>query len=181
MLNKDTIYPSFLTDFLVVELGSRVAVGACGSILAQLGATVVVVEGIHKNPNVETKLSYRSNFLAGKKSFQFLENSAEDLIDLLNLIRAADVLIYSSDIDPDFYNLCKTIEVVNQVKCDITAFGSTGPLSNIAYSEQFIQALSGILDTTGSLADPPILIRYPLIEFSSGIYAASAVLAARRL
>ena len=181
MLDKDITRPTFASDFLVAELGSRVAVGACGTILAQLGATVVVVEGIHNNPNVETKQSYRSNFLAGKKSFQFMEDSPEDLFDLVNLIKAADVLVYSSDIDPDFYNLCKTIEVINQVKCDITAFGSTGPLSNKAYSEQFIQALSGILDTTGSSTEPPILIKYPLVEFSTGIYAASAVLAAKRL
>jgi crotonobetainyl-CoA:carnitine CoA-transferase CaiB-like acyl-CoA transferase len=181
MLDKETTYPTFVSDFFVAELGSRVAVGACGTILAQLGATVVVVEGIHKNPDVETKQSYRSNFLAGKKSFQFIEDSSEDLLDLANLIKAADVLVYSSDIDPDFYNLCKTIEVVNQVKCDITAFGSTGPLSNRAYSEQFIQALSGILDTTGLSTEPPIPIKYPLVELSTGVYAASAILAAKRL
>ena len=45
MLDKDITRPTFVSDFLVAELGSRVAVGACGTILAQLGATVVVVEG----------------------------------------------------------------------------------------------------------------------------------------
>ena len=35
---------TFLGTLSVVELGSRVAVGAAGSLLAQLGASVMVVE-----------------------------------------------------------------------------------------------------------------------------------------
>jgi len=171
----------FIRDCLVVELGSRVAVGACGSILAQLGATVIVVEGLESIVSFDTKFTYRESFLAGKKSFKFNEDSKEDHLYLMNLIRAADVLIYSSDIEPHFYDLCCSLESVYPVKCDITAFGSSGPLANKPYSDQAIQALSGVLDSTGALDDIPILIKYPLIEFSSGIYAASAILAAKRL
>jgi len=171
----------FIKDWLVVELGSRISVGACGNMLAQLGATVVVVEGAITDEEIDTKYTHRKIFLAGKKSFKFNQDFDGDVVYLSNLIRTADVLIYSSDIDSKFYDLCCSFELNNAVKCDITAFGSEGPLANQPYSEQAIQALSGILDTTGSLNGDPILINYPLIEFSSGIYAASAILSAKRL
>ena len=71
----------FIRDCLVVELGSRVAVGACGSILAQLGATVIVVEGLESIVSFDTKFTYRESFLAGKKSFKFNEDSKNEVLN----------------------------------------------------------------------------------------------------
>src|SRR3712207_7166117 len=43
---RSTLFPytTLFRSVLVVEVGSRIAVGACGSLLAQLGARVVALE-----------------------------------------------------------------------------------------------------------------------------------------
>lgn len=58
-----------LDGTVVVELGGRIGAGVCGSLLAQLGATVVVVEPPAAQP-VAGKWRHRAQFTAGKLSFR---------------------------------------------------------------------------------------------------------------
>jgi len=151
-----------LDGVLVAELGSRIAVGAAGSLLAQLGATVVLVEPAA--PPTAHKWAQRNLFAAGK-----LSRVGADA----DLWRGADIVLTSSDVDgagPES----------DAIACDITACGSSGPLAGQALSDAELQALCGIADTTGAADGPPLAIGAPVLEMSAALYAVAALLAALR-
>ena len=171
-----------LEGIVVTELGTRVGVGVCGSLLSQLGATVVVVERPGAGKSRDDEGLHRKQLSAGKLSFAPRPGSLADLHMLQHLVEGSDVTLTSSDVDPSFPlpDLRLGEEACN-VLCDITAFGSTGPLAKCAYSDLQVQALSGIVDTTGMPDGPPVPIGVPIVEFMTGTYAAAATLAALRV
>jgi len=85
-----------LQNVIATELGSRISAGVCGTILAQLGATVVVPEGEHRKGG---KRKYRAQFMAGKRSLVLDMREANDVELRKRLIRRSDLLILSSDVD----------------------------------------------------------------------------------
>jgi crotonobetainyl-CoA:carnitine CoA-transferase CaiB-like acyl-CoA transferase len=174
----------FLTDLLVLELGHRLAVSACGSVLSELGCEVVSVSspGRHESDDLR----------AGKRSLQWhapLAASADEAL-LLQLIARADVVLLSPDVDPAWPPaIASALQQARvhgpAIVCDVSAFGlpaerkaDAGPLPLQPYSDGLLQAMSGILDTNGDQDKPPALCRAPIIEMASALYACSAVLAA---
>jgi len=155
-----------LDGVLVVELGSRIAVGAAGGLLAQLGAHVLLVEP--PAPRTDHKWAQRDLFAAGKLSRIAVGREAAALA------QAADLVLVSSDLDgaaPDS----------PAIVCDITACGTTGPLAGRPLGDTDLQALCGIADTTGAADGPPLAIGVPFLEMSAALYAAAALLAAWRV
>ena len=168
-----------LDGVLVVELGQRVGSAVCGSLLAQLGATVVCVE--HPDgTRADTKWTDRPQLAAGKLSL--VPDGPSERTLLVELLRRCDVIITSADIDrlrlgDDGLPAAPPDAIV----CDVTAFGVGTDPAMEGCSELQIQALTGVLDTTGHADGPPSPITIPLIEHVSGTYAAGAVLCALRL
>ena len=167
-----------LTGMLVVEFGRRLAARACGSLLTQAGATVIMVEP-------QASRSYARDvrsqiFAGGKLSICWDPSNSADRARIRALIDVADVVILSTDVDndvpADVSHACDGRPVV----CDVTATGLTGPLAGQPLSDAAIQALCGIIDTTGPADGPPVLIGIPVVELSTAIYAASAIVAAWR-
>ena len=172
---------SALRGLLVVEFGARVAASAAGSLLAQLGATVVFVEPVRPGAFADAKWMYRDQFAAGKLSLAVDCGDAADLALLRSLAAGSDVLLVSSDADALAYGVSPwTATRADSVVCDITAFGSSGPLAGTSASDAQIQALSGIMECTGQSDGPPLALALPLVEQLAGIYAAAGVLAALR-
>lgn len=162
---------------LVVELGNRIAAGVAGSLLAQAGADVVVVEAESMAPEA-TKWDHRALATAGKFSISGSENSA-DRAFLAELVASADVII-TSDLDQDWHKSLLDGSNARQILCDISAFGSTGPLAGKADSDFLVQAVTGVMDVTGLPTEAPTPVGLPVIEVSAGLYAASAVTATLR-
>ncbi|MBI4190598.1 MAG: CoA transferase [Betaproteobacteria bacterium] len=162
----------FLEPLIVTEIGDRIAAGVCGSLLAQAGATVILVEPLTSHTN--GKWRNRPVAAAGKSSVIADNKRDREFID--RLLARSDVVIASTDISPLAYSRHD-----HQIVCDITAFGGSGPLAGKPNSDALIQALSGIADTTGDPAHAPTLVGFPVIESSAGIYAAAAALAALRV
>jgi crotonobetainyl-CoA:carnitine CoA-transferase CaiB-like acyl-CoA transferase len=156
---------------IVVELGSRVAVGATGDVLSQLGATVIAVEP--EAPLSNGKWANRAVAMAGKKSVVL------DRAEIDRLAASADVLLLSTDVDPEHKRLWDD-PFASTIVCDITAFGHSGPLAGTPLSEGLIEAMCGIVDTTGATKDAPTPIGTPLIDMHSGLFAAGAVIAGLR-
>jgi crotonobetainyl-CoA:carnitine CoA-transferase CaiB-like acyl-CoA transferase len=159
-----------LDGVVVAELGARIAVGAAGSLLAQLGATVVLVEPPRPPADATLKWAQRDLFAAGKLSLGGGDDAA-----VAALRDAADVVLTSSDVDH-----APPAPARHAIACDITACGSTGPLAGRAPSDADLQALCGITDTTGAGAGAPTAIGAPILELSAALYAAAAIVAARR-
>jgi CoA-transferase family III len=164
-----------LHHLLVAEVGERIAVGACGSLLAQLGAEVALVEP--RQSRATHKWRSRALVAAGKRSLTVEADSAADAERLNQLLHSADIVLLSGDVTITPEREWRH----DQIVCDITAFGDSGPLSGLAYSDAMVQAVSGILDTTGNPAAPPAPVGFPILEFCAGIYAAAAVIVALRV
>lgn len=168
-----------LSDVVVVEIGARIAVAACGTLLAQLGAEVVLVEPAR--PRADHKWSDRAVTAAGKRSIIIDRDSPEDAQLLGQLLDAADVLLVSSDLSEDEHALWVSDGPTRQIVCDITAFGHDGPLSGNPGSEALVEARSGVAETTGRPDGPPTLLGVPLLEMESAVYAAASIIAALRV
>jgi crotonobetainyl-CoA:carnitine CoA-transferase CaiB-like acyl-CoA transferase len=172
-LPPDTAYAEgALAGTLVVEIGSRIGAGVCGSLLAQLGATVVLIENPEQRERYG-KVLHRAQFSAGKLSIVADAVREQGLIG--DLIASSDAVIASTDIDGVLAS--KTANVI----CDITAYGHTGALAGRPDSELQIQAVTGIMETTGLSDGPPVPIALPVVEFMTGVYAAGATIAALRV
>ncbi len=173
-----------LQGVLVVEFGARMGASAAGSLLAQLGATVVFVEAFRPGDFGQPKWACREQFAAGKLSLAVDLRDAGDCALLQALAAGCDVLLLSSDADTAAYGGTLWSEMANgPVVCDITAFGSCGPLSTrsgSAATDAQVQALTGVMECTGTSDGPPRAVALPLIEQLAGIYAAAGVLAALR-
>lgn len=168
-----------LDSVVVVEVGHRVGVGACGSLLAQLGATVFVVEP--SDAPTTGKWRNRAAALAGKESVVLAQGNPQEAALLEALLLRADVVLLSTDDGSSLRTPWDAPRHPGSILCDLTAFGHQGPLAGRGGSEATVAALTGVLDTTGHADGAPTLTQAPLLEMSTAVFAASAVLAALRV
>jgi crotonobetainyl-CoA:carnitine CoA-transferase CaiB-like acyl-CoA transferase len=163
---------SGLRDKLVVEVGHGTAVGAAGRLLADLGAAVVVIEA--ESPEIPGS---HATQLAGKRS---LVDCAENAPLIQELLVCADVLLTSSDTCHRSRGIVErsASDTQRHVTCDITAFGSEGPLAGRSASDALLQGWSGVASVTGRPDGPPLVSTIPALEIEAGVYAAAAVCAA---
>jgi crotonobetainyl-CoA:carnitine CoA-transferase CaiB-like acyl-CoA transferase len=148
------MHSTLLRGLNVVELGSRVAVDVCGRLLRDAGATVTRIDA---QPLSASEIAAAAG--------------------------AADLVITSSDTAAHAHHAA--VEQAARasgktIVCDITAGGRIGPYSRYPYSDFEVQALTGLMDTTGFADGPPTAIGLPFCEISAGIYAAVAASAAIR-
>ena len=171
--------PTLLDGPIVVELGDRAAVGLCGGLLAQLGARVILVEP--RAPSRHDKWRQRPVCAAGKQSIVLDRGNPHDRAWLESLVALADVLLLSSDVTDEDRALWQRPRDRRLVICDITAFGHTGPLAGTALPEALVEAMTGIVDTTGPQGGAPAAVGTPVLETHAAAYAACAVVAALRV
>ncbi|WP_320177908.1 CaiB/BaiF CoA-transferase family protein [Roseovarius pacificus] len=164
---------------LVVELGERVSAGAAGSLLAQLGATVVLIEP----PAALDRDKWRNRNVAAawKRSVVLDQESSEDQKMLSAMVNSADIVITSSDLNPDERALVERQDGEGPIVCDITAFGHSGPLAGKPWPEHLVAALAGNIDTTGFPDAPPVPFGLQVLEMHAAVFAAVSVLAALRV
>jgi crotonobetainyl-CoA:carnitine CoA-transferase CaiB-like acyl-CoA transferase len=117
---------------------------------------------------------------AGKRAIRVDLQGAAGSDDLWALIARADVVITSSDWQPPLdARLAAAIESA-PIVCDVSAFGSTGPLAGVRYTDTMMQAFAGLMDTTGTPDGAPIPSRVPISECCAAVFATAGVLAALR-
>jgi crotonobetainyl-CoA:carnitine CoA-transferase CaiB-like acyl-CoA transferase len=173
--DKDT---GWLCGITVVEIGGRIAAGACGSLLAQTGATVIFVEPPDPARDNTGKWPQRALYAAGKKSLCIDPANTDDTETLVRLIGKSDVVLLSSDLDGPYAPEAIDAWTGKTIVVDFTAFGQTGPLAGEAYSEAMVQAVSGAAHTTGLADGPPVIMKVPAIENATAMYGAAACAAA---
>lgn len=164
-----------LAGVLVVEHGERLGASVCGSLLAQLGAEVALLE--RESTPASGENGARAAKALGKRSVLVRAGNAADERFVQELLRAADIVVTSSDVSP----LTGYSPTPHQIACNVTAFGADGPLAGLPYSDALVQALSGLAATTGDAAGAPTLIGFAFCEISAGIYAAAAAVTAHRI
>jgi crotonobetainyl-CoA:carnitine CoA-transferase CaiB-like acyl-CoA transferase len=145
----------------ILEYGDRIAVSACGSVLLALGARVSCVA-----PDDKQARPLPSQQTEGKQRLHDGDRVREAWA-------RADIVIASSDLTP--LTLPRSDA---QIACDITAYGTSGPLAGVPHSDALVQAMSGLADTTGEPDGPPLLSPFPQTEGIAALYAAAGILAA---
>jgi crotonobetainyl-CoA:carnitine CoA-transferase CaiB-like acyl-CoA transferase len=171
--------PAFLAGLRVLELGDRMAVGICGSLLAQLGADVILVEPA--TPSENGKWAARAHAALNKRSIVVDRGSAKGRAELAALAARCDVVLLATDTSQEDLELWQGERPRRQIVCDVTAFGHTGPLAGRGGPDAIVQAYAAVAETMGDPAGPPSLIGAPMIDMEAAVYAASAIIAARRV
>ena len=185
-----------LNGIKVVELARILAGPWAGQVLADLGAQVHKIEGpggddtrqwgppFIDRPDGSKDAAYFHAANRGKDTMIADFNSAADLKKVHALIADADVVIENFKTG----NLAKfgldydSLKKVNPrlIYCSITGFGQDGPYAGRAGYDIIIQAMSGIMDLTGTPDGPPNKIGVAYADIMTGLYSVIGIQAALR-
>src|SRR5690606_14534185 len=64
------------------------------------------------------------------------------------------------------------------VYCHITGYGDRGPLRDAAANDLTLQSFSGLMSFTGTSSEEPSRVPVSVVDLSTGLYAAIAILGA---
>lgn len=178
-----------LSGITVLDLSRALAGPYATSMLADMGATVIKVEGINGGdssrswPPFENEHSLYFDSVNRNKSSVALDfYSAEGKELLRSLADQADVLIENFrpgvlatiGLDPI------TLRVTNPglVVASVSGFGTEGPLAATAGLDQVAQGMSGLMSVTGADAQNMFRFGVPIIDMSAGMVIAFGIASA---
>jgi crotonobetainyl-CoA:carnitine CoA-transferase CaiB-like acyl-CoA transferase len=181
---------TLLNGLRVLALGERIAVDTCCKLLGLAGAAVHRYDAGKAESTLGEAAVHRYDAgkaesalgcATGRSDASNGRAVALDEAALERAVLAADVIVVSSDAVH-----APTLEAARRIArragaimiCDITGAGVSGPYSRSAHSDAEIQALTGLMDTTGFPDAAPMAIGLPYCEVSAGAYAAASIAAA---
>jgi crotonobetainyl-CoA:carnitine CoA-transferase CaiB-like acyl-CoA transferase len=184
-----TEYP--LAGITVVEICHSVAGPYAGSILAQLGAEVLKIEnppnGDHSRawgPPYwhDISCSYqclnrdKSGLTANFKLPEDVENLQQLILDRVDVViqNIKPGSIERSSIGSKALLAAKP----SLIYCNLSAFGSTGPLALKPGYDPLMQAFGGLMSVTGERHGNPVRVGPAVIDLGSGMWAVIGILAA---
>jgi crotonobetainyl-CoA:carnitine CoA-transferase CaiB-like acyl-CoA transferase len=174
-----------LGDITVVDLTQSVAGPVCTQLLGEMGATVIKVEP-PSGDNFRNLMngSFFTPFNHGKESVCVDLKTDRGREIVTTLAHEADVFVESFRPDVlDQYDLdYQSIYNINDniVYCSLSGFGHEGPYCDYPGYDPCIQAMCGLMATTGYPDRPPVRIRASVIDCGTGANAAFAIMAAIR-
>jgi crotonobetainyl-CoA:carnitine CoA-transferase CaiB-like acyl-CoA transferase len=187
-----------LAGLRVLELARILAGPWCGQLLADLGAEVVKVERpeggddtrawgppfvsdaagdpwsaayFHCCNRGKTSLALDFETEAGRDAVRALAATSDVVIENF---KVGGLVRHGLDYD--------SLSTLNPrlVYCSISGFGQTGPYAERAGYDYIIQGLAGLMDITGEPDGEPQKVGVAVIDLFTGVYAATAILAALR-
>ncbi len=188
-----------LSDVRVLDLTRALAGPFCTMMLGDLGADVIKVERPGKGdesrgwgpPFVgEPYAGYAGEsayFLAAnrnKRSLTVNLKSPEGQEIVRRLVAEADVFVenFRTGVLDAMGLGYEDLKAVNPrlVYCSISGYGRTGPYASRPGYDAVLQAEGGLMSITGPVEGPPSRVGIPIIDITTGMFAASAILAALR-
>ena len=182
-----------LAGLRVIELARILAGPWAGQTLADLGADVIKVEAPEGDdtrrwgpPFIERENDRSAAYFhaanRGKRSVIVDFRTPEGQETVRQLVRDADVVIENFNVG----GLAKygldydSLKLVNPklIYCSITGFGQTGPYAHRAGYDFIIQGMAGLMSVTGEPDGQPQKVGVAVTDIFTGIYAATAILAA---
>ncbi|MBI4082546.1 MAG: CoA transferase, partial [Candidatus Lambdaproteobacteria bacterium] len=171
-----------LEGIVVAERAGRLAGGVCAMLLLQLGARVVRFE----RPDEPLPLALEGEAAAALRAFlqvgrERVRYDPAAFAGLLERVPVAIAAPVAPGDDPDVAAILARRERL--VGCIVTPYGLAGPAPDMppAGDELALQAVSGIMATTGEEGGPPLPAPLPLAELVAGVNAAAAALAGLRV
>ncbi len=182
-----------LAGLKVLELARILAGPWAGQALADLGADVIKVESPDGDdtrkwgpPFVEREgdrsAAYFHGCNRGKRSIVADFATPEGQATVRALAAESDILIENFKVGGlkkyglDYPNLAEVNPRL--IYCSITGFGQDGPYAHRAGYDYIIQGMSGIMSVTGDPDGQPMKVGVAIADIFTGMYAATAVLAA---
>ena len=188
-----TQLPRPLDGIRVIELARILAGPWAGQTLADLGADVIKVEAPEGDDTRrwgppflthegEETAAYFHATNRGKRGITCDFRTPEGQETVRRLIATADVVIENFKLGGlAKYGLdYESLRRVNPrlVYCSITGFGQTGPYAPRAGYDFIIQGMAGLMSVTGEPEGQPQKVGVAVTDVFTGIYAATAILAA---
>lgn len=180
----DAAPESALAGIRVLDLSDNVGGQYCTRTLADYGATVLLIEGVAGTPvrrapewigprtATEDATLFR-HLNTGKRSMALDWRTPSGMQVLSALAEVSDVVVAGEQ------GVCRALMAVNPrlVTCAVTDFG-TGPHADWIGTEMIFQALSGVMLLNGEHPKPPLYGLGARAQYSAGITAYGAILAA---
>jgi len=170
----------------VIDMGQIYQGGYCGLLLAYLGANVVKVEPPW-GENVRTRSADgkppQVQFLnANKRGITLDLRSEEGAEALQDLAETADVLLENFSTGT-MERLGLGYDVLSELNPELiyahgSGFGDDGPYAERPAMDLTIQAMSGVMDTTGFPDGPPVKAGPAVSDFMGGVHLALGIVAA---
>jgi crotonobetainyl-CoA:carnitine CoA-transferase CaiB-like acyl-CoA transferase len=180
---------SMLDGIRVIDFTNTVAGPGCTFFLGDMGAEVIKVERPGLGDEARLFPPYKEGISA---SFAVLNHGKRGVsLDLKNpaavglfkeLVAKSDVLVENfrpgvmAKLGLDY----ETLKAVNPrlVMCSISGYGQYGPLANLPAYDAVIQAMSGLMSTSGSPDGPPMRSGTLIVDISTAFYSAFGICAA---
>jgi CoA:oxalate CoA-transferase len=192
-----------LEGITVLDLTTALAGPFATLLLAGLGARVIKIENPASGDSSRTNPPYLGseggtlarrheddisvsvlNRLRNKLGVTLNLKHPEGRVVYEDLVKTADVIVENFsrgalDRQGVGYNFAQQANP-RIVYCSITGFGSTGETGSGKALDAIIQALSGIMLTSGGPQDPPVRIGVPFADLTAPLFGVIGVLAALR-
>ena len=166
----------------VLELCAGWAGPLAGRMLAELGADVIKVEPPAGDPLRAVGAPERDGtgyafhlVNPNKRSLIADPQSSADLALLERLARAAEIVL-EGDPQPEW--LVAVPRPPAQIRCAVTPFGRTGPLAGAPGADLILQAITGIMATTGFDGGAPVRIGPTVADHGTALMAVVDIVAA---
>jgi crotonobetainyl-CoA:carnitine CoA-transferase CaiB-like acyl-CoA transferase len=181
-----------LAGLIVADLTQNVAGPYCTQILGDLGADVVKVERPKRGddsrawapPYWGDESAAFMSVNRNKRSLVVDVKTREGLSIVERLVGRADVLVQSlrAGALEELGLGWECARAINPrlVYCSISAFGTEGPYRDRPGYDPLMQAYGGIMSINGHPGGPPARVPVSLVDMGTGMWAATAILAALR-
>lgn len=188
-----------LAGIRVLELSRILAGPWCGQLLADLGAEVIKIERPGRGDDTRSwgppflrdredhataESAYFLSANRGKRSLTVDITRPEGQALVRRLAARSDALIENFKVGGlQRYGLDHAslrAELPALVYCSITGFGQDGPYAGRAGYDVLIQAMGGLMSITGEPEGEPVKTGVAIADLFTGVYAATAILAALR-
>jgi crotonobetainyl-CoA:carnitine CoA-transferase CaiB-like acyl-CoA transferase len=180
-----------LAGIRVLDFTHALAGPYCTMFLADLGADVLKVEHPRRGDGTrhmgkplfgDLETDYFASLNRGKRSVGLNLKHEEDRDQVLSLVEEADVLIHNYR-PGVMERLGLSYEDCKQRRSDliyaaISGFGEAGPLRDRGANDITVQAMGGLMSTTGERDGAPLRLGVSVVDATTGLFALSGVQAA---
>ncbi|MFH0070738.1 CaiB/BaiF CoA transferase family protein [Peribacillus sp. NPDC056705] len=179
-----------LSRIKVLDLSRVVAGPVCTSILGDLGADIIKVEGpdiVDETrtwfpPDIENISLYYMAVNRNKRAITVNLKSKEGIQIIKKLIQESDVVVenFKTGTMERLGLGYEDLKELNPkiIHCSITGFGHTGPYKLLPGYDFLAQAMSGFMSVNGTSDDAPVKAGIAMADLYAGLYAIISVLAA---
>lgn len=179
-----------LSRIKVLDLSRVVAGPVCTSILGDLGADIIKVEGpdfldetrAWFPPDIEDISLYYLAVNRNKRAITVNLKTKEGIQIIKKLIQESDVIVenFKTGTMERLGLGYEDLKALNPkiIHCSITGFGHTGPYKQLPGYDFLAQAMSGFMSVNGTSNGEPVKAGIAMADLYAGLYAIISILAA---